>query len=406
MTLYLYKAINENGKQISGKIDADSKQAAMEMLVYKGYIPESVKEKKVKSTGGGIFSSLLKFTNSVPTSELIIFTKQFKTLIQAGVSILRIFQILEVQTENKLLKNATSQMTEEIKQGSSLFKAFSAHKNIFTHLYLSMLKAGEESGALPRVLDRLIYIIEHEEKIKNDVKLAVRYPIIVLCFLGVAFMVLLTFVVPKFVTIFENAGIELPIPTKICMLLYMVLSEYWIYLITILITVIFVTVRYIKTNQGRLHKDMLLMRIPILGPLFIKSAMSRFSSIFSILQSSGISIIESMQILTDAINNAAVSKEFERIKDLLKEGRGISQPLGKAKYFTPMVVNMVAIGEESGNLDEMLNAIAVHYDAEVEFATKGLADAIGPILMVGLAVVVGFFAFAIFLPMWDLTKMV
>ena len=155
-----------------------------------------------------------------------MFTKQFKTLMQAGVSILRIFQILETQTENRILKKAASDMIEEIKQGSSLFKSFSKHKNIFTHLYVSMIKAGEESGSLPRVLDRLIYVIEHEEKIKNDVKAAVRYPIMVLCFLGVAFIVLLTFVVPKFVTIFQNAGIELPIPTKICMFLYMVLSQY------------------------------------------------------------------------------------------------------------------------------------------------------------------------------------
>jgi type II secretory pathway component PulF len=190
------------------------------------------------------------------------------------------------------------------------------------------------------------------------------------------------------------------------MLLYMVLSQYWLYLITLLIIVIFGTARYIKTEQGRLIKDILLMKIPIIGSLLIKSAMSRFSSIFSILQSSGISIIDSMQILSDAINNAAISREFVRIKELMQEGRGISKPLSEAKYFTPMVINMVAIGEESGNLDDMLQEIAIHYDAEVEFATKGLSDAIGPMLMVGLAVVVGFFAFAIFLPMWDLTKMV
>jgi len=176
-------------------------------------------------------------------------------------------------------------------------------------------------------------------------------------------------------------------------------------LLIVLAVLAFGITRYIKTSNGRLVKDILLMKIPIIGPVLIKSAMSRFSSIFSILQSSGVSIIESMQILADAINNAAIAREFERINELLKEGRGISQPIGQAKYFTPMIVNMIAIGEESGNLDEMLEEIARHYDAEVEFATKGLSDAIGPILMVGLAGVVGFFAFAIFLPMWDLTKM-
>ncbi len=406
MTLYLFKAINENGNEFSGEIEADSEQLAMELLAIQGHIPESVKKKPVKFSEQGIFSKIQNIATRIPTSDLIIFTKQFRTLLKAGVSILRIFQILESQTENKHLKNITSKMTEEIKQGSSLFKVFSAHKHVFSHLYCSMIKAGEESGALPRVLERLIYIIEHEEKIKNDIKSAVRYPIIVVSFLGVAFIVLLTFVVPKFVTIFANAGLELPIPTKICMVLYMGLSQFWIYIIIFLSIGIIGAVKYIKTKQGRLLKDILLMKIPIIGPIFVKSAMSRFSSIFSILQSSGISILESIKILTGAINNAAISREFERINELLKEGRGISKPLGEAKYFTPMVINMVAIGEESGHLDDMLQEIATHYDVEVEYATKGLSDAIGPLLMVGLAAVVGFFAFAIFLPMWDLTKMV
>jgi type II secretory pathway component PulF len=192
MTLYRYKAINENGNKISGEIDADSKQSALELLAHQGYIPETVKKKNASSSGQKVFSSLLNFARSIPISELIMFTKQFKTLLHAGVPILRIFQVLETQTENTLLKKATIQMTEAITEGSSLFKAFSVHKNIFSHLYRSMIKAGEESGALPKVLDRLIYIIEHEEKIKNDVKAAVRYPIIVICFLGIAFIVLLT----------------------------------------------------------------------------------------------------------------------------------------------------------------------------------------------------------------------
>jgi type II secretory pathway component PulF len=297
-------------------------------------------------------------------------------------------------------------MQEEVKQGTSLFNAFSAQKPVFSNLYCAMIKAGEESGALPQILERLIYIIEHEEKVKNDIKSAVRYPLIVLIFLGIAFIILLTFVVPKFVIVFETAGIDLPVPTKICMLMYTMLSQYWLYMLVFLAVGVIGFFQLINTGKGRLLKDRLLMRVPILGPLFIKSAMSRFSSIFSILQTSGIAVLESMRILKDTLNNAAISHEFERIRELLEEGRGISRPLGQARYFTPMVINMVAIGEESGTLDDMLQEIATHYDAEVEFATRGLADAIGPILMVGLAAVVGFFAFAIFLPMWDLTKMV
>jgi type II secretory pathway component PulF len=190
------------------------------------------------------------------------------------------------------------------------------------------------------------------------------------------------------------------------MLMYTLLTQYWLYIIIFLLVALIGAARLIKTDQGRLLKDKLLMQIPIIGPVLVKSAMSRFSSIFSILQSSGITVLESLHILKDTINNEAISREFERIRELLEEGRGISKPLGQARYFTPMVVNMVAVGEESGNLDDMLKEIAIHYDAEVEYATKGLSDAIGPILIIGLAAVVGFFALAIFLPMWDLTKMV
>ncbi|CCK78874.1 type II secretion system F family protein [Desulfobacula toluolica] len=400
MTLYLFKAINEKGKPISGEIEADSSQTALELLSRQGHIPESVKKKTSRQSG------IQFFAQRISATDLILYTKQFKTLLTAGVSILQIFQILEAQTENKSLKSVSAQIIADVKQGTSLFEAFSVHKSAFSHLYCSMIKAGEESGSLPLVLERLIYIIDHEEKVRNDIKSAVRYPLIVLIFLGVAFMILLTFVVPKFVGIFEAASIELPLPTKICMMLYSFLNQYWISMNIFLVIFVIGIIWYIKTDQGRLLKDISLMQIPVIGPLFIKSSMSRFSSIFAILQSSGITILESMRILTDTINNAAISREVEKIRGLLEEGRGISRPLGQARYFTPMVINMVAIGEESGNLDVMLQEIATHYDAEVEYATKGLADAIGPFLMVGLAAVVGFFALAIFLPMWDLTKMV
>jgi len=163
---------------------------------------------------------------------------------------------------------------------------------------------------------------------------------------------------------------------------------------------------YLKTEQGRYVRDAFLMKLPIIGPLFIKAAMSRFASIFAILQSSGVAVLDSMKILSGTIGNTAIAREFDRIISRLEEGRGIAEPLKRANYFTPIVINMIAIGEESGNLDEMLGEISIHYDFELEYAMNKLSEAIGPILTVGLAAVVGFFALAIFLPMWDLTKMV
>lgn len=407
MTLYSYTAINENGSEIKGEVDAESRELAQEIIVNRGHIPESVKEKSGSSQGRSDFMTRLNDSMTpVKPREMILFTKQFKTLIQAGIPMLQLLSIMAVQTENKRLKRILSQMAEEIREGASLSQAFENHKKVFSPLYCAMIQAGESTGSLPDVLDRLIYIVEHEHKVKSDIKAAMRYPAIVCVFLGIAFVVLLTFVIPKFVTIFEGAGIDLPLPTRICILLSNMLSSYWHLILLFLVVTGVVLVKSLKTEPGQYVRDRLLMKLPLLGPLFVKSAMSRFASIFAILQSSGITVLESMDILADTIANAAITREFVKVKDLLTEGRGISRPLGQTKYFTPMVISMVAIGEESGNLDDMLQEIAVHYDSEVEYSTKGLSEAVGPLLTVGLAAVVGFFALAIFLPMWDLTKMV
>ena len=318
----------------------------------------------------------------------------------------KLLQVLENQTENLNLKKTISTILHDIQEGSSLYNAFKKHPKAFSTLYCSMLQAGEASGALPEVLERLTYIIDHEHKVKSDIKAAFQYPLIVIIFLAIAFVVLLTFVIPKFVKLFLNAGLDLPIPTKICMVMYQFMADYWYLLIGCVVAGALGLNYYFRTEQGRFIRDSFLMRLPLLGPLFIKAAMSRFASIFAILQSSGITILDSMKILSKTIGNTAIAREFDQINEQLEEGRGIAAPLKNAKYFTPIVINMIAIGEESGNLDELLGEISEHYDVELEYALKKLTDSIGPVLTVGLAAVVGFFALAIFLPMWDLLGVV
>jgi type IV pilus assembly protein PilC len=223
--------------------------------------------------------------------------------------------------------------------------------------------------------------------------------------LFIAFIVLLTGVIPRFVSIFKSAGLQLPLPTQICMFMYGFLVNYWYIAIGIAVVGTVSLYLYLRTPQGRYFFSKTMMKLPIVGPLFSKSAISRFASIFSILQSSGIDILQTMDILSETIGNAAISHELDGIRNRLAEGHGIAGPLSSAQYFTPMLINMVAIGEESGNLEELLQDVAMHYDTEVEYSMKKLSEAIGPVLTVGLAVVVGFFAMAIFLPMWDLTLM-
>ena len=406
MTTFAYTAINENGLEVKGEIEAVSLDNAYERLSGQGLIPEAVDEKGSLLDDSEILSRLKDSLTPIKPRDLILFTKQFKTLIHAGVPMMDVLTTMEVQTENKRLQKTVTQIREDVREGASLYMAFSKHDNIFNDLYCNMLNAGETSGSLPEVLDRLIYIIDHENKLKSDIKSALRYPQMVLGFLGVAFFVLLNFVIPKFVTIFEKSGIDLPLPTQLCMTLYKLLNNYGLVALIAIVGLIFLGRYYFfKTPAGMVVKDRTLLRLPLVGPVVLKAAMSRFASIFAILQSSGVTVLESMDVLAVTINNAAITLEFEKIKEMLTAGRGISQPLKSSKYFPPMVINMVAIGEESGNLDDMLQEISTHYDTEVEYSTKAMSEAIGPLLVVGLAAVVGFFALSIFLPMWDLTQM-
>ncbi len=402
MPSYTYQVIDERGATIKGDIEAESRDSALTMLADRGYIPSKVSEKGSGFAFGQWSRKLLK--KPVKHADIILFTKQFNSLFKAGVPIIRAFQVLEAQTQNSTLKEAIASMSQNIKQGSSLYGAMERHGTIFSPLYVSMVKAGETSGTVTESLERLIYIIEHEAKIKADIKSAMQYPIMVTVALVVAFFVLLTFVIPKFAEMFSKSGIDLPVPTKIAIMLYNFLANYW-YLIIVCIIGLFAGLRvYLKTEKGRYVKDTLILRLPVIGPLFVMAAMSRFASIFGMLQSAGVPVMTAMRVLSGIIGNAAIAREFERVRELMHEGRGIATPLSSAKYFPPMVVDMVAIGEETGNIEDMLRQVSAHYDDEVSYVVKRLSDLIGPILIVGLAVVVLFFALAIFLPMWDLTK--
>jgi len=401
---YQYQAIDSMGKTVKGMIEAASLPAAEDAIASGGLIPVQVTAARAKE--GSSDSWLHRMASRVKADDLILFSKQFRSMFRAGIPLLRLLEVIEKQTESPALKKAAASMREDVRQGASLRDAMERHPSIFSPLYCGMMGAGETSGNVPEVLERLTYILEHENRVKSDIRSALQYPKVVVAALGIAFFVLLAFVVPKFASVFATARIELPLPTRIAISMHHALLGYWPIMLMGVFSLVFGLKLYFKTENGRFAKDSLLLRLPVLGPLFIKAAMSRFSSILAILIASGIPIMNAMTILSETIGNSAISRAFNSIREQMEEGKGIAGPLTSAKFFTPMVINMVAIGEESGNLEGMLREITVHYDEEVEHAVKRLADLIAPVLTVCLAAVVGFFALAIFLPMWDLTKMV
>lgn len=406
MPQFEYQAITSSGSQVTGTIEAASVAEAQAHLAAKGLLPTEVDP--AGAGGGGslsaMFEEYMKNRTSVKAKELILFSKQMATMFNAGISIVQVFEIMEAQITNRKLKAAVIDMAADIKTGTKLSEAFRAHPDIFNPLYCSMIEAGEQSGALSEVLERLIYIIEHEERVKKDIKSALSYPVMVICALIIAFFVLVFFVLPNFVNLFEKQNIELPMPTKVLLAINYYMQNYWLTGLAIIAAVVTAFILYAKTTQGQLTLSRFVLAIPVVGSVLQKSAMSRFASIFAILQASGVTILDSMDILINTIGNPAIALEFKGLKKKLSEGQGISGPLKSSKYFTPMVINMIAIGEQTGRLDEMMREVATHYDYEVEESIAKLTALIGPLLTAGMTGMVGFFAAGIFLPLVEITK--
>ncbi len=405
MAEFTYQASNPAGKIKAGTLTADSLEDALAQLGQSDLIPIELKPAGDHSSGG-LITRLKTNHFKVPPAELIVFTKQLVTMVRVGIPMTQAFGILEDQTTQPRLKKLAGLIKEDIEGGMSLSSATAKHQDVFSPLFCSMIEAGETAGTLPEVLDRLLYLIEHEAKVKAEIKTAMRYPQIVVVVLGAAFLVMVGFVIPRFSAFFESASLELPAPTRLCMSMSYVLKTYGLLILFLLIIGGIAYHRYFnKTDKGIYLRDSALLKIPLIGPVLIKAAMSRFASIFAILQSSGVLVLDALRILEKTVGNAAISAEFAEIRGMLEEGHGIAGPLGASPYFPPMLVNMVKIGEESGRLDEMLQHVSEHYDVEISYTIKKMTDAIGPILIVSLTGVVGFFALAIYLPMWELTQM-
>ena len=405
MPRYAYTALSNTGKPVTGALDAQSIDHANELIAAQGLAVVDMDLESLR-TGVRRVGRRLTRMQSVHAEELILFTKQLSTMLRAGIPVLRVFDILESQTENVRLKDICAQIAADIRGGSNIYRAMKRHPDVFSPLYCSMVLAGETSGALPQILQRLIYVITHEYKVKTEVRSVLQYPVIVLIALSVAFLTLMTLVIPRFAAVYMRADLALPWPTRACLTMSHWIREEWL-ITAVGLLVIMAAIRLaLRTETGRYTWDRFIMGVPLIGPLLLKAALSRFASIFSILQASGVGILDSLNLLSDTIGNKAIGREIMGVQNELESGRGIARPLMSARYFTPMFVNMVAIGEESGNLDEMLREISLHYDAEVEYATRRLTTAMGPILIVALAGMVGFFALAVYLPMWDLARLV
>ncbi|MCH8954945.1 type II secretion system F family protein [candidate division KSB1 bacterium] len=400
MPSFEYKAIKPDGSEVTEVMEAKDSDAVTRYLDKLGYLPL-----KIKQSGGGLNLKLFSNRRKIKDGEIIIFTRQLVTLLRAGVPLLSCLDALVEQADSEGLKEIIEKIYVDIESGLSLSDAIKRHPKEFSELYINSIRAGEMGGALDKVLERLVELMEHEQETNARIKSAMRYPIIVVVTLVLAFVALMMLVVPNFIDLFTKMKIELPLPTRLLIGFHYVLSNYWYLVIAGLSAGAFGFFKYIKTEKGAFRWDQFMITVPIFGDLNLKTAMSRFTRMFETLNSSGLPILQTLEITAKTVGNIVIGKEIEKAAAGVLQGAGLAGPLAEGKIFPPMVIRMIAIGEQSGSLDTMLLNVSKHYDTEVEYAVKNLTSMIEPVLTVGVGVIVLFLALAIFLPMWSLTTL-
>jgi type II secretory pathway component PulF len=403
MPNFKYKVRDRSGKAIAGTIDAPTLQTAGDRLYQLGYLPINIEEEG--NTVSLNLSGLWRQFQKVKFEDLIFFTQQLSTLYKAGVPLLTGLKSLAEQTENKTFQPILEAIGHQVERGSTLFDAMSKHPEVFSPVYVNMIRAGETSGLLGQTLDRFVTLADREMRTRQRVKEATRYPKIVILSLVIAFAVLITFVIPRFAEIFSRFNTPLPLPTRIMIGINTVFHTYWYLVLGALFGIPFLIRHYIRTEKGKYFWDKSKTRIPLFGPLFLKVALSRFAYIFVMLNQSGIPILQTLEITSSTIDNVVLSESIQEMGRKIKEGISLTDAMKESGRFTPLVLQMLSVGESSGTLDEMLMRVTDYYDLEVENSIKKLSTYVEPALTLFLGVVVLFFALAVFLPWWNLASL-
>ncbi|TAK05995.1 MAG: type II secretion system F family protein [Candidatus Manganitrophaceae bacterium] len=398
MPHFRYKARDKYGALFVGTFETNGKEAVAGHLDSLGYIPVLIEEEKP----GVSLAQFIPQFETISAEELIVFSRQLATLISAGIPFMASFTALEEQTENPKLKKVINQVRREVEGGSTFADALAKHPKVFSALYVSMVKAGETGGVLDEILNRLATLAEHEAETRARIKTATRYPKIVVAALFVAFGILVSFVIPKFAALYANFNAQLPLPTRIMIGINTAVHRYGPAILAAIILAFFGFRKYINTPAGRLWWDGFKLKLPIFGVIFMKTALSRFARVFGTLTRSGLPVLQTLEIVSETVGNVVIARIVDNIRDSARQGRGIVQPMRVSKVFPPIVVQMVAVGEESGKMEEMLMKVSEYYDRDVDYAIKNLSSSLEPLLLVVIGGVILFLALAIFLPWWNL----
>jgi type II secretory pathway component PulF len=401
MPQYTYKARDKNGTLHEGEMEARGRDAVADQLTSQGFIPVLIAEQKPPLFKAELFTNLTR----VKPQDLIVFSRQLATLLSAGVPFVQSLTVMEKQTENPRLKNTIIAVRNDVEAGSTFSDALAKHPKIFNKLYVSMIRAGEAAGILDDILNRLALLAEHDAETRARVKMAVRYPLIVIVAISLAFVFLVSFVIPKFAAIYEHFKTALPLPTRILIGINYTAQHYWHIFMLGIVLLVWGIIWYVGTPQGRWRWDHLKLKLPVFGVLFQKVALSRFARVFSALQKSGISMLLTLDIAAEIVGNVVLARVVVEMRESLREGKRLLGPMEASGLFPPLVVQMISVGEETGQIDTMLNKVSDYYDMDVEYTLRNLSTMIEPILLLFIGGMVLFLALGIFLPMWNMMNL-
>lgn len=409
MPEYAYEALDRSGKQVKGTIDAANEEVIIEKLRDMGFYPLRVSPHKTKGAAKADISStpLLRwFFHRIRTKHVMTFTRQLATLIDAGLPIMRSLSILREQVESVIFKDKISAMGRDIESGASLSEAMSKHSKVFDKLYVNMVRAGEIGGVLEAVLNKIAEFLEKREALKGKVKSAMMYPVVVCCLAGLIVTFILWKIIPKFQVIFGQLGGKLPGPTQFLIDASNVLvKQTWIVLIAIVILV--VVYKQLKKNpKSKYWIDYGLLKMPVFGDLFRKIAITRFAGTLSTLINAGVPILQALDIVRDSSGNEVIARAMAKVYQSVKDGETIHDPLSECDVFPPLVVHMVAVGEETGAIDLMLVKVAEAYEREVDDTVSALTSILEPIMIVCLGMLVGGIVICLYLPLFNIPKLI
>jgi type IV pilus assembly protein PilC len=398
MPNYSYTVRDATGQMIPGTSEAENEDILRKRLTENNFTVVEIKQIKSTQKRVGGFGGIKK-------TDLSVMCRQFSTMIDAGVTLVRCISVLSEQATNPKLKAILNDIQTEVEGGNTLSRSLEKYPNIFDRLFVGLVNAGEIGGALEESLQRLSQFLEKDVELRRKVKSAMTYPIIIMTFATMVVIGLMTFVLPKFMGLFKDLGIkELPGPTAVLQNCsnFMLAKWYWM---IIFVVIFFVSIRlFTRTKVGRRVFDRMKLKVPVFGKLNHKIALARFSRTLSTLLSSGVGILQAMETVAGAVSNDIISDAILEARARIREGDKIGEPLARSKLFPPMVVQMITIGEESGALDPMLSKVADFYEDEVDAALASLTSAIEPVLIVSLGFVVGFIVIALFLPLVEVIK--